>query len=343
MYSGNTLWGPNRARLVVAIAIGASFVAMAETAAPAATTTATVAPKARPIFRGSALTYGHQATAYTFDRGAEPHYNPTWSHRLGLAPEIHVGDQLFFRGAFSLSQEFTASDSTSRINEVEWSDVLLAVGAVGFTEPFTKIKLGGSFQVALPTSKASKAATRILAIGPSLSLSRTFPVRSGLTLAYAGRYSYRFHKFTTAQRDAPALITCGDPGSAECADFIGTGRRNAHSDVTHGPTVSFAPFDFLSVTASYGMTTQWLYPLAAADVTATSPFVSNRYYSDFDLSLSWQIIRPLGITLGASTAYQQLGTDGRFEQPLFNRFTTLYLDLALDVEATVSGILGEKS
>lgn len=347
MYSGNTLWAPNRVGLVWVIAIGASFVAAAAEPAPVATASTAAAEPAtppRPAFRGSALTYGHLATAYTFDRAAEPHYNPTWSHHLGIAPEWHFNDQLFVRGALSLSQEFTASDSTSRLNEVELSDLALAVGVTGFKEKVTGLKLGGSLQVAFPTSKASHAQTRLLALGPSLTLSRTFALRSGLTLAYSGRYSYRFHKFTTAQRDAPAIVGCGDPGAAECADFIGFGRRNAHSDLTHGPTVTFAPIDAVTVAASYAMTTQWLYPVAKSDaVTDATPFVSNRYYTDFDLSVSWQIFRPVGIALGASTSSPQLNTFGTRYFPLFNRNTVLYLDIALDVEAAVTGIFGDRS
>lgn len=339
MYSGNTLWAPNRARLVVAIAIGASFVAAAQTPAPAATAAATAETKTGPSFRGSALTYGHTATAYTFDRSAEPFYNPTESHHLGIAPEFHFNDQFFVRGAVTLTQELTTPDSTWRY-EVQLSDIALAVGATGYTEKHTGLKLGGSFQVVLPTSKTSHAQTRLLALGPALTLSRTFPVLAGLTLAYSGRYSYRFHKFTTAQFDATGIQGCGP----ECSDLISTGRRNAHSDLTHGPTITFAPIETVTLAASYAMTTQWLYPVAKdPSVTANGPFVSNRYYTDFDLSVSWQIFRPIGVSLGANTTSPQLNTYGTRYFPLFNRNTSLYLDLALDVEAAVSGILGDRS
>ena len=347
MYSGNTLWGSDRARLVVAIAIGASFVATAQpappptpVAAPAATAASSVQPKTGPSFRGSAVTYGHSATAYTFSRSALPMYNPTESHHLGIAPEFHFNDQFFVRGAFTLTQELTQHPDGTWPYEVQISDIVLALGATGFQEKVTGLRLGGSVQVGLPTSKASHAQTRLLALGPALTLSRTFPVLSGLTLAYSGRYSYRFHKFTTAQFDAPGIQGCG----SECGELISTGRRNAHSDLTHGPTVTFAPIEPVSLAASFAMTTQWLYPVAKdPSVTANGPFVSNRYYLDFDVSVSWQIFRPIGVSLGANASAPQLSSMGRYDSQQYFLNTSLYLDLARDVEAAVSGILGDRS
>ncbi len=311
--------------------------------APVASTAARVTPiktSPRRGFRGSALTYGHQATAYTFDRGAEPLYNPTWSHRLGVSPEWHFTDQLYVRGRLFLTQEFTASDVTRHKNEVELSDLALEVGASGWTEQRTGLRLGADFRVAFPTSKTSRAATRLLAIGPGLSVSRALPF--GFTVAYGGRYSYRFHQFTTAQNDTQ----CHDALSAECAELVATGRRNAHSDLTHGPAISWAPTEKLSANAAFQLTHLWLYPLSTPTGAVPAPEradVAMRQYTNFDLSVSYQLFRPLGVTLGASTFSPQLNTFGTRYFPLFNRNTTLYLDLSFDFEAAASGLLGEST
>lgn len=341
MYPRHSRRTPNHVGLVGLIAIVASFVAHAEVLE----TSTAVKTKPKPSFRGSALTYGHQATAYTFDRAAEPQYNPTWSHRLGIAPEWHFNDQLFVRGSLFLAQEFTASDSTNHKNEVELSDLAFAVGASGWTEPFTKIRISGDVRVALPTSKTSIAATRLLALGPGLTVSRVLPL--GITLAYGARYSYRFHRYTTGQNLGPSITDCGNPLAAECAEFTATGRRNAHSDLTHGPAIAFSPIEKLSVNAGFQLTHLWLYPLSATPaelgVIAPANDVPMRSYTNFDLSISWQLFRPIGITVGASTFSPQLNTYGTRYFPLFNRNTTLYLDLGFDVEAAVSGLLGEST
>jgi|GEM_PF-923409 len=305
-----------------------------------AITTGSVLPRSKPGYRGTQLTYGHQATAYTFDRAAEPMYNPTWSHRLGIVPEWHFNDLLFVRGTLFIAQEFTASDVTIQKNEVELSDLAFEAGVSGWTEPFTKLRLGGSFRVAFPTSKTSRAATRLLAIGPGLSLSRRF---GWFTVGYGGRYSYRFHSYTTAQNSGPSIVACGNPLAAECAEFVTTGRRNAHSDITHGPVLAFVPFEKLSFNAAFQMTYLYLYALAPVAGVTDSNDTTVRSYTNFDVAITYQLFRPIGITLGASTYSPQLNTAGTRYFPLFNRNTTLYLDISFDVEAAVSGLFGEST
>lgn len=381
MYSGSPRKTPNHAGFVGLIAIVASFVANAQVptdstgpapaadapvaapvvtpvpdpvpaaptsaaavAGPVATTTAVVKTRQKAAYWGSALTYGHQATAYTFSQSAEGHYNPTWSHALSIAPQWHFNSQLFVRGRVALAQEFTASDTTRSRNEVELSDITLDIGAIGYTEKFTKIRIGGDLRFAFPTSKASIFATRILGVGPSLNVSRIFDIRSGLALSYAGRYTHRFHRFTTPMYLASPLFACADRTDLDCRILNNGGRRNAHSDLTHGPSISFAPLETVAIAAAYQFSHQWLYKLPDADVSTSSKAdVPNRHYSNFDLSVSWQIFKPVGLTFGASTFGGQLSSFGTYEVPFFNRNTTLYLDASFDIEAAVSGLFGEST
>ena len=310
------------------------------TAKVSAVTTGSVLPKTKPGYRGTQLTYGHQATALTFDRGGEPMYNPTWSHRLGIVPEWHFNDLLFVRGTLFIAQEFTANDTNNYKNEVELSDLALEAGVAGWTEPVTKIRLGGALRVALPTSKVSRGATRRLSLGPSLNVSRTF---GWFTVGYAGLYAYRFHEYTTAQRSGPSIANCGDPRSTECLEFYNQGNRNAHSDISHGPVLSIQPFEKLSFNAAFQMTYLYLYRLAPVENLSAADSTDIRYYTNFDLAFTYQLFKPVGITLGASTYAPQLKLDGTRYFPLFNRHTTLYLDLSFDVEAAVSGLLGEST
>lgn len=304
----------------------------------------------RPAWRGTSVNYSHNLGVMTLAPAAEPFYNPTWSHRLGLFPEWHFGQQLTLRGRFFLSQEFTESDSTRYRNEVELSDVWLDGVWSGFTEKNSRIHLGADLRVTVPTSKTSQAQSRILTLGPSLNVSRRFDVLSGLTLIYSARFTYRFNRFATRQNQGSTSSACGDSRSLECIDIINTGVRNPQFDVLHGPVVSFAPHAKVDVSASFLMQRAWLPALAAAPVELAGSTqlgvgtdVATRDLMIFSLSVSYQAFKAVGFSLGAWTFSNQLGEDGRYQFPLFNRNTTLYLDATFDLEGAVSSFRKEKS
>lgn len=342
------------AQVAVAV-LAVSFLAHAEEAAPVAEPVPAVvaaevvqaAPEKTPLpFHGSSLSYSHSASVFTLAPGAEPFYNPNWGHRLGLFPEWHFNDQFFARGRFFISQELTLSDSTAHTREFELSDLWLDAGLTGWKEPVTGLKLGGSLRVGLPTSRVSQAQTRVATVGPGVSLTRTFDLLGGLSLSYGARFTYRFHRSTTGLNAGPSVQGCGVASSEACAEFLSTGVRNAPFDITHGLDVSFSPISVVTVAASFSLVHVWLYPLStlpkelqSAQGIAQVLGTDTRNASSFNLSVSWQAFKPVGFTLGAFTYSSQLGPDGRFIFPLFNRNTSLYLEAAVDIEAAVSSFL----
>jgi hypothetical protein len=304
----------------------------------------------RPAWRGTSVNYSHNLGVMTLVPAAEPFYNPTWSHRLGLFPEWHFGNQVTLRGRLFLSQEFTDSDSTRYRNEVEFSDVWLDSIWSGFTEKNSRIHLGADLRLTFPTSKTSQAQSRILTIGPSLNLSRRFNVLSGLTLIYSARFTYRLNRFATRQNQGPTISACGDSRALECIDFINTGVRNPQFDVLHGPIISVAPHSKVDVSASFLMQRAWLPALAPAPVELAGSTqlnigtdIATRDLMIFSLSVSYQAFKAVGFSLGAWTFSNQLGDNGRYQFPLFNRNTTLYLDATFDLEGAVSSFRKEKS
>ncbi|MBX7101412.1 MAG: hypothetical protein K1X89_27100 [Myxococcaceae bacterium] len=362
---------PKSGALILLGALTVSFVAVAEEAAPAsAPAAATSAPAAPSVgapsagaaaaqatakveqskwyeqFAGSTISYGHNVAATTLSRSAQPYYNPTYGHRLGLMPEWHPNEQLFVRGRWFLSQELTLSDSTRWAHEVELSDVLIDVGTSGWKEARTGIRIGGDVRLSLPTSKVSLAQTRVLAVGPSVSVSKNFNVLAGLSFAYSARFTYRFNRFTTPQLEGPTIGACGDARSPECAEFVTTGTRNTHFDLTHALSASFSPHEKVTLSSALLLSSYWLYPLAAAPAgvqgsNQLDPTTSTnlRNTTMFNLSVTYQPIKPLGLTLGAFTAAPMLGDDGQRLFPLFNRNTSLYLEAAIDVEAAAASLL----
>lgn len=308
-------------------------------------------PKDRPAYRGTAISYSHSASVFTFSPTAEPHYNPTWGHRLMFLPEWHFGDVAAVRGRFSLYQEFTESDSTNTLREVEVSDVWLDGVWTGWKEKVTGLHVAADVRVTLPTSKVSQLQSRLFTLGPSVSLSRTFNVLKGLTLSYAARFTYRFNRYTTLQNQGPTLPACGDARAPECQDFINTGGRASVADILHGPTVSFTPHDKFNVAASFLMMRGWLPALAPlpAEVVAlkstqldANAAVTTRDFTAFWVAATYTPHPFVSVSLTSYSFSPQLTADSQYYFPLFNRNTSLYLDATFDLEGFVSLFPKEK-
>jgi hypothetical protein len=290
-------------------------------------------------FAGTSVTYGHSASAFTLAPGAEPFYNPTWTHHIDLALRWNFNEKFFVSSLLSVSQELTLSDSTTYKNEFEFADARLSFGWTGWEESVTGIRVAADLRLTAPASKTSLAQTRVLSVGPGLKVSKKFDVRGGLNLSYGVRPTYRFHRFTTLQNDNPVQTTPGCR-NVECFEVASSGKRNAPFDITHGPQVTFELNDKFSFEATYVMSHRWLYPVTAATPVETlfRPDTGTVHLNNFALAGNWQITPSVGLSLGADTLGPQLGFDGRYIFPLFNRNTTLYLDASFDVEAFVSGL-----
>lgn len=294
-------------------------------------------------YRGTSVSYGHQLTTY----------NPTpetfaWSHRIGISPEWHFIPEFYVRGRLFLSQEFTLSDSTNTKHEVELSDLWLDAVWGGYKEPVTGIKLGADLRTTYPTSKPSQAASRVMTVGPSLNLSKSFKVLAGLSLVYSGRFTYRFNRFTTRQNQGGQIVNCAGLGQPEACINTATGMRNVEADLIHGPTVSFSPHERVNFSATFLMQRGWLSQLGAVptefagipELQQTGP--STRDFMAFSFGATVTPVDIVSFTLGAFTFSNQLDTTGTYMFPLFNRNTVVSLDATFDLEATVSKFTKEK-
>lgn len=363
----------NHAFSIVAAALTVSFVTAAQSDSPAVepklstpapsapslapveakTVTQTVEPKKKKLpFAGTQVVYGHSSTAFTLAPNAEPLYNPTWVHHITLAPRWNFNDDFAVSALWSVEQELTLSDTTATRNEFEFADLRLSGHWKGWQEKVTGIHLAADVRLTFPVSKRSLAQTRVLSIGPGINVSRDFKVLSNLKLAYGVRPTYRFHRYTTMQFNNPdpnqtpeesaeKLPPCTARRDPECFQQTTSGVRNVPFDLTHGPTVSLDITETIGLETSFAWSYGWLYPLTAP-TQGPAPLAftdtSIRYLTNFTIAANWQVTKAVGLSLGAITFGTQLGADGRYLFPLFNRNTTLYLDASFDVEAFVSGL-----
>lgn len=332
----------NRPFAVLSAFLWAS-VCLAQVAKPVAQTAANPAPIAKP-WRGSTLTYGHATSALSFNRAAEPFYNPFYAHRLELRPRWSFDRYADLSARFEVAQELTLSDDTTYRNEVVASDLMLEASAKGYQEPLTQVRVNGGLRVAVPFSKAAWAQTRVFSFAPGVVLSRSFPVKEGLSVSYDARYTFRFNRFTTAQYSGPTIAACGDPRELSCAEYVTSGVRNAFGDLSHGATVGFSPIAKLSLSSSFRLAHAFLYPLSPAEKpTVNGPVAlpvdagtQARHSWGLTLEAGYQVLPELSVLLGSSTLAPQLGPDGVLRNPFFNRTTTLYVDLALELEPLIA-------
>lgn len=295
-------------------------------------------------YRGTSVSYGATTSVYN--------YSPeviAITHRLGLMPEWHFGDVLTLRSRFYLTQELTDSDTTTYLREVELSDLWLDAVWGGWREKNTGIRIGGDLRVTLPTSKFSQFSSRIMTLGPSVNVSKTFKVLGGLTFVYAARFTGRFHRFTTRQNQGPATENAGCPAATIAGSDVldatecrrNTGGRNVAFDVIHGPTVVFNPHERLNISASLFMQRGWVPAMAATDGLPAIG-VQTRDFIGFSIGVTYQPWDVVGFTLGAFTFANQLALDGKTIFPLFNRNTVASLDATFDLESVVSSFTKEK-
>ncbi|HRE88402.1 MAG TPA: hypothetical protein PK095_04600, partial [Myxococcota bacterium] len=200
-------------------------------------------------------------------------------------------------------------------------------------------ELTASLGFAFPTSLASQGQTMLFSVSPSLRLGWTLKdVLSGLGFGYTARFTKLFHEYTTGELDSPVVPGCFAGSSGSCDRFLNTGVRNASYRLSNSLDASLAFTDWMSLSASFGVVVSWLYDDVEDDRVTFQELEpqDERYALVADLGLTFQPTTPLSISIGASTFNPQLAPDGSRYTPFFNRFTTLYLDLRLDVAALVT-------
>jgi hypothetical protein len=297
---------------------------------------------------GSVVAYEHTFSAISLDKGAEQSWNPYYAHSLSLQPTWRFHDYFALKARLDVEQELTDADETAKAFQWMWTDLQLDANAgKGYTEPTTGLRINGGLRVVLPVSLMSRARSMVLGLGPSAVLSRKFPVLKGLNVAYMGRWTYQFHESTTAQYDGSTIPSCNDPESPGCARFYNTGVRNAEDVLMHGPQLSLDITDKLSFASAFVFVRSGLYDVEPTTIqtgmgpvsigeNAADPDVGARYAQWFTAEVSYQAIDFVGVSLGVSSLYPQLASDGTDRTPFINRFTNVFLDLSLDIDSLVN-------
>ena len=300
-------------------------------------------------YRGTSIVYENAFTALSVDPSAEPDYNPSYVMSWSFNPRYYLYDRLSARLSFSIDQELTNSDSTQDIYEPVVSDLSLGfMYAPFYTIPVVDIRMAGGVTFGFPTSKASQARTLYFSLTPSLSLSRTFDVLGGLELSYGFRYRKNFNKYTGSVSE-DTLFPCPS-NLADRTECFNMGSRNASMSFSNTFSVQIYWIERLYTAVQVGVVNTLLYPVAPAEVDTLGGTVDIRESSDntdhrgsmsYAIEVGYDAFDYLSFALGVSTVNSQLRDDGDYWAPFFNRYSSIYFDVALSVDGLVQTIMGD--
>ena len=308
----------------------------------------------QPPWRGSVFIYRNAVTGRSFDRNADLTYNPYYAMIFTFGPRWWIGDIINIGANLSLTQEITNSDTTTKRGETELSDFTLTLAATNFaTIPVLKIDLTGRLGFIFPSSKTSRARTMNMALKPSFGLSRSFDALSGVNLFYDFSFTKYFHDFTTGKFEEPLIPGCSASGG-DCDSFLNNGTRNTSVGFLNqfGLAIAFTPK--FGISGSVGLAHSVLYKQEDSaeiegqtqDAEESSEFGDPaqrvRYGMLYNLEANATPIKALTIALGADTANQQLKQNSTYEEPFFNRYTLVYLDLRLNFAGLTESITSSK-
>ncbi|HUU01431.1 MAG TPA: hypothetical protein VM425_08340 [Myxococcota bacterium] len=350
-YTGRSLWPGPTAALVVCALLAWSGMASAADDEQAGDeqqqsskydpflSSATKAP-----WRGSQLIYSNTFNLISLDRSAELTYNPNYSMTWSFRPRWWFGDNFFVRATLDVTRELTEADETTYSREAWLGDLSLVAGVAKlWTVPLVGVDISGDIGLTFPTSKASQAATLVMAVAPRLRLSKTFNLLKAFIVGANLRVTPYFHRYTTRELESPLIANCS-ANEAGCGAFLNSGSRNAFLRLTPSLDATQVIFDWLGVSLSYGWLIDWLHATnGGEDVVSYQPQQpqDQRYYSFFQLNVFFEPASFVEVDLNLLTYAPQLAPDSNYYNPFFNRYTTFSVDLIIRVDGLI-GLLGGK-
>jgi len=314
-------------------------------ATPAVADEPTAGRRAADLFSGTSILLEHSGSiGHQGDLSPEASrsFSRTWVFTLGMAPS----DEVSLAASIGLVHELTPTDTTFA-NEALVDD--FAVGAsVALPAPGgedSPLSWGVGFGVALPTSKASRAASLIVELAPSAYLGVEAPLLGGLGFSYAVTPTPRLHRYTTASTLAP--VPCSAATGCTLGTTLDMGARNTAFQLVHdlGLSLTFAN-DLLTLSTGLQLAYGKLYELSASpkydEATLTNPGnnggTPTTFSSSFTVDLGLALHEGVGLSIGVWTPGGLTEDGSGYYNPLGNRFTQLYVDLTI---TPVDGVIAE--
>ncbi len=299
---------------------------------------AALAPGAGSPFAGSTVTLRNTATAISLDKGHEPTYNPYYALQLTLAPNVNLPKGIYARANAFVTRELTHEDDTTYRGESVWSDVNATLGWRALKVESLGAMLNLEALFTLPTSKASQARTLRAGTG----VGGTLIVSAGdFYFLGISRATYNWHRYTTGQTETPWLPGCQGTATG-CDPYIGNGVRNPEWRFLNLLGGGWSPAAWLGLNAQFAVIDNVLYDARdqntpggiAVPVSKTNTNLRGAFY--YGISAELRVHKALTVLLGVDTFNPHLQPDSTYRQAVFNRFSTLYVDLQVAPDKLVA-------
>jgi hypothetical protein len=329
-----------RARFLAPVLLLATALAVPASAADHAK-----AAKAAERFEGSSIlvehsgSIGHQAD---LSPSATAIFQQTVALNLAFAAHEVLDVEVYL----AMVRELTATDTTYP-HELLVDDLLLeaSVTLPGVEGEDGSFDWGFGLGVALPTSKASRAASLQAELQPSFGAALTADLLGGLTLSYGITPTPRFHRFTTIS--TVEAIPCSPATGCALGRSFETGQRNTQFELVQDIDLSLSALDDrLSFAVALQVAHGWLYELSPSERFAEEQITNPgndggspvTLTTAFTLEVGVQPHPAIGLGVGIWTP-GGMRPDGTYYNPVGNRFTQVYFDVTL---YPVDGILAQR-
>ena len=285
-------------------------------------------------WRGSEITFRNTASLLSVKKDAELSYNPYYAMWLGAGLRGWFSKTVYGGVDLGVTRELTDADDTTMSGEYLLDDIEISVGAARFyTIPKADISLTAAATLITPTSKLADSQSLIVGVRPMLKLGRKFDLLRGLSLGYTATATKFFNSYTTAQRDAPLIPGCSS-ADGFCDSFVHMGDRNPQWRIGNQIAATIDFTDWLGASISGAVVVDFLYQqeTTAPEVSfEPTPGTNLRHSVAYGAEVYGLPLKWLSIALGIVTANPQLAPDSTYEKPFLNRYSTVYLDLRLDI------------
>ncbi len=299
-------------------------------------------------WRGTSLSYGHDAALHPYLVQSDLTYNPSYTHSLSLAPGWSFDDHWRLGANVGLSQELTNPDNRTGRYDV-W---VSSSASVSYAELLTvyETSLSPKLGVTFPTTPSQQVATLYFALSPGFSVARSFEVLAGLSLSWGFSYTKNFHRYREGS-SPPQPISCEQATDPNECTTTSMGNRNTNMSFSNALSASLGLTEKLSVGLSasagqalaYDLTPATLDDALTGDhngVEDTGQIIGERdgqggwrYTQGFGGSVGYSVLSYLSASLGISTSGPQLDASSERYNPLLpsrNTSASLSLSIALD-------------
>lgn len=285
---------------------------------------------------GSEASLQAGASLLSFDRSAEPTYNPEVWQSLSVDPKYRVNDRLSLAGNISVETELSNNDVTTKKNEPLLGDIYVQ-GTVSLPKLPREVGSSAWLRLLLPTSKESQAREKYFTLSSRGTLDRTFKLTDNVELSARAGLQLTWHNAasTTLTYDAPTIRSCAAPRDS-CDALDHSGVRSASWSVSErmGASISFTKLD-LEVSAQVNWTQSRLFdlddatnPVTGEPIPESSVNTDWRYSNQYSLGAEWQVHKHARLGLGLNTINPQQKPDSTYYRPFINRYTTVYVTAA---------------